>query len=85
MVQPSSFADCIDLLKQKANITIPTNDDEWSEIPRMCIDVRRDRVLADTLREMSKPRFDYTKLLKVYVPEYIGVDVFQHVWYNLIS
>ena len=39
----------------------------------MCIDVRRDRVLADTLREMSKPQFDYTKLLKVHVRDYNGM------------
>ena len=53
------------MLQQKEGIPTPTNDYEWTGLRRMCIDVRREHVLADTLREMFKPRFDTTILLKV--------------------
>lgn len=57
--------DAITLLQKKCGIVIPKNDQEWEGVPRMSIDVRREYVLADGLREAKKSRFEPAKLLKV--------------------
>ena len=44
---------------------LAVTDDDWATFPRACIDVRREAVLEDALREARKARFDPTKLLNV--------------------
>lgn len=63
--QPTSLASCIVALQQKASLPAPKTEMEWLDAPRVRIDVRRSFVLADTFREMRKPRFTYNKLLEV--------------------
>ena len=59
--------ECIHTLKLKANLPTPQSDCEWLCIERTSIDVRRSHIIADTLRELRKPRFDIYKMLKVLV------------------
>ena len=47
--------------KKKCGLVIPK---EWEGVPRMSIDVRREYVLADGLREAKKSRFESAKLLR---------------------
>ena len=55
-VKPKSLKDCIILLQQQANLHSPATQQEWLDVQRSCIDVRRAHILSDTLREMQKPR-----------------------------
>ena len=68
--EPASLKDAINLLQEKCGIVIPKNDQEWEGVSRMCIDVRREHVLADGLREAKKSRFEPAKLLKVWLLNY---------------
>ena len=63
--EPTSLKDAISLLQNKCSLMIPKNDREWEGIPRMSIDVQREYVLTDGLREAKKSRFEPMKLLKV--------------------
>ena len=49
VIYVSSVAECICVLKERADIPTPKTDSDWLEAPRMCIDVRRTNVLVDTL------------------------------------
>ena len=60
-----NLADCIKQLQQRASLPNPRTDEEWFELARTSIDVRRTHILEDTFHAMQKPRFDYNKLLKV--------------------
>ena len=64
--EPVTLKDAIGVLQKACGIVIPKSDDEWEGIPRMSIDVRREYVFTDGLREARKSRFDPAKLLKVY-------------------
>ena len=64
-ISANSLEECLHILKQK-DIPTPKNDYEWQGLSRMTIDVRRDHVLSDMLREMKKPRFNTALLLKVF-------------------
>ena len=58
--------DVVLVLRQKTNIRIPAvTSEEWEVIPRTSIDVRRDFVVQDGIREARKKRFDPSKLLRV--------------------
>jgi hypothetical protein len=48
---------------------LPVRDDDWIDIPRTAVLVRRQRVVEDAIQEAQKSQFDPTKLLKV------GVDI----------
>ena len=50
---------------------MPTNDEQWSDAPRTIIDVRRDFVLKDAIREAKKKKFDPSKLLRVCLCIYV--------------
>ena len=63
--EPTSLADVIRLLQKECGLKIPTSEEEWGEIPRTPIDIRRTMVVKDGLREARKSRFDSTKLLNV--------------------
>ena len=62
---PSSLPDIIKLLQMECGLKIPTSEEEWREIPRTPIDIRRTMVVKDGLREARKSRFNPTKFLKV--------------------
>ena len=57
--------DCIAKLRAQINFTMPATDEDWIEADRAEIDVRRDYVLLDALKEGRKKRFSPEKLLKV--------------------
>lgn len=63
--EPTTSADIIWLLRKECGLKIPTTEEEWGEIPRTTIDIRRTMVVKDGLREARKSRFDTTKLLNV--------------------
>lgn len=62
---PTNLIELILKLQAQCGLSVPTTDEDWAICPRMCIDVRRSKLLADGLREAKKTRFDPTKLLKV--------------------
>ena len=53
------------MLQQKAVLPRPEKDEDWIDMPRTSIDVRHMHIIADTFREMKKPRFDVMKMLEV--------------------
>ena len=53
------------LLQEKIDLKVPTTMEEWLDVPRCEIDVRRSFVVEDAIREGRKQRFDPTKLIKV--------------------
>ena len=63
--EPTTSADIIRLLQKECGLKIPASEEEWGEIPRTTIDIRRSMVVKDGLREARKSRFDMTKLLNV--------------------
>ena len=64
--EPTSLADIIRQLQKECGLKIPMSEEEWGDIPRTPIDIRRTMVVKDGLREARKARFDPTKLLKVH-------------------
>lgn len=62
---PSTLKDCVIKLQKQNMLVIPETDDQWYDISRNEIDIRRDDVLVDALKEGNKRRFDPCKLLKV--------------------
>jgi hypothetical protein len=66
-VHPQTLGECIISLQRKAGLHILEIALEWNDTPRMSIDVRRKHALMGVLRERKKQRFDYNKLLTVYV------------------
>lgn len=53
------------MLQKKSGLDFPETADDWIDVPRQTIDVRRGFVVTDALRESKKRRFDHTKLLRV--------------------
>ncbi len=53
------------MLQKKIDFDIPETPDDWMDIHRQTIDIRRDFVVTDALREAKKRRFEHTKLLRV--------------------
>ena len=49
----------------RGNLHLPATQQEWLDVQRSCIDVRRAHIHSDTLREMQKLRFDPMKLVNV--------------------
>ena len=45
---------------------LPENDEDWADVARISICIRRAVVLQDGLKKARKARFDPAKLLKVY-------------------
>ena len=64
----SSLFDVVGGIQRKYGVAIPKTDEEWAICPRLTIDVRRDKVLEDAIREARKDRFRSSTLLKVYSP-----------------
>ena len=60
--EPTSLADIIRQLQKECGLKIPMSE-EWGDIPRTPIDIRRTMVVKDGLREAKKSRFDPTKLV----------------------
>lgn len=56
---------CISALWEGVSFSMSQTDDEWFNTPSTSIDVRRSNILPDTLREMKKPRWNCTKLIKI--------------------
>ncbi len=53
-------------LREKCGIYIPdVTSEEWDDIPRASIDVRRGFVVEDGIREARKKRFNTSNLLRV--------------------
>ena len=63
----SSLEECIHALRQEAGVPSVSSLYWNPSVPRHSIDVRREYLLADTLREVRKPSFDTGKLLQVHV------------------
>lgn len=61
------LSDIVMILRDKCGLRIPdVTSEDWECIPRTSIDVRRDFVVDDGIREARKKRFDTSKLLKVH-------------------
>lgn len=54
--------------------------DDWFDLPRTSIYVRRNHVFEDGIKAAKKPDFDVTKLLQV--PLYLLCSVSAHATYN---
>jgi hypothetical protein len=52
-------------LQAGLGVKVPSTDEGWETLPRTHITVRRDKLLADAMKEARKARFDPTKLLNV--------------------
>lgn len=63
--EPQTTLDCVSELRAQMNFTMPSTDEGWMDAEVTEIDVRRDFVLVDALKEGRKKRFDPRKLLKV--------------------
>ena len=63
--EPCRILDCVAKLRAKINFTMPATEEDWINLDRTEIDVRRSHILADALKEGRKRRFDPTKLLKI--------------------
>ena len=59
------MAECVILLREKIDLKVLTTMEEWLDVLRCEIDVRRSFVVEDAIREGRKQRFDPTKLIKV--------------------
>ena len=62
--EPQTVADCIASLWTQLHFTMPLAED-WINVEKTEIDVRRSHILVGALKEGHKRRFDPTKLLKV--------------------
>ena len=62
---PSCLKDIILSLQKQHRVKLPENDEEWADVARTSICIRRAMVLQDGLKEARKARFDPAKLLKV--------------------
>ena len=62
---PSTLQEIILELRRDCGIMIPTTDEQWAMCPRTSIDIRRNCLIQDGLREAKKQRFDPAKLLNV--------------------
>ena len=62
---PNCVKDIIVSLQRKHGLKIPQRNEEWGDITRTSICIRRSLVLKDGLKEASKARFDPYNLLKV--------------------
>ena len=62
---PDCVKDIIQLLQKQHGLKLPESDEEWIDVPRTSICVRRSFILKDGLKEAGKSRFDPAKLLKV--------------------
>ena len=58
--EPQTVADCVANLRAQMHFTMPVSEEDWINSERTEIDVRRSHILADTLKEGKKPRFDPT-------------------------
>ena len=64
--RPNSTAECIKTLQKQCHFVMPCCDEDYyQEGSSTEIDVRRDMVVRDALREARKRKFDPSKLLKV--------------------
>ena len=61
--EPECVGDIVRMLQQNNGFDLPKSDDDWADIPRQTVDIRRDFVVSNALREAKKKRFDSTKLL----------------------
>ena len=52
-------------MRKQWGVMIPVSEDELATSPRTSVDIRRDRVVEDAIREARKEKFDPTKLLSV--------------------
>ena len=62
-----SLGECIILLRKKIDLKVPTTMEEWVDIPRCEMDIRRSFVVEDAVRE----QFDPNKLIKVFIDYHI--------------
>ena len=73
---PETLIDVILKLQKECGILIPDSPEDWLNCSRTYIDIRRDKVLEDGIREAKKKRFDPSKLLNVsplYSTMFIGM------------
>ena len=63
--EPACLKDIVSSLQRACGLRMPKTDEEWLQVPRTALDVRRSMVVVDGLREARKPRFDVTKLFNV--------------------
>ena len=64
---PQTLAECIRMLQQMNGIVLPQLDTDWYQIDRQDVDIRRNHILEDSLREGKKRNFDPKKVVKVSV------------------
>ncbi len=53
------------LLQNSSGFTFPRTENDWADTPKLSVDIRRNFVVVDILKEARKPRFDELKLLSV--------------------
>jgi len=63
--EPTSFKEVIEEVRKQWCIVMPANEDELATLPRTSVDIRRDKVVENAIREARKAKFDSTKLLSV--------------------
>ena len=63
--QPPTLEYLVAFLRRRSGIQLPASNDDWTAFPRTRITVRRDKVLADALKEVKKASFDPAKLMDV--------------------
>ena len=73
--EPTCLRDVIFALQRENGVVIPSTDEEWGQTVRTSIDIRRDFVVKDGLREARKARFDPANLLRVCAMELCRTEI----------
>ncbi len=60
--EPKCLKDAVILLQNLSGFTFPRTENDWADTPKLSVDIRRNFVVVDILKEA---RFDELKLLSV--------------------
>ena len=56
---------CIEYLRHESGVVIPESDEDWVELKRTDVVIRRAHILSDAIKEAKKKKFDPTKFIRV--------------------